>query len=172
MKDILKGELVRLSAADPQELGKAYSVWNNDSELTRLFDARSSRLISAKAIAKNIEKYIGEDSPAQYFFTIRRLGDNRLLGDIGLDVINNWGSRDSFVGLGICDRKDWGRGYGTDAMKILLRYAFVEINLGELQAHHLAPNPPTIRVSDGHRQLEVLGEVTPDSLKLLPLKES
>ena len=38
MKDIFKGELVRLSAFDPDEMAKAYTNWTRDSELTRLFD--------------------------------------------------------------------------------------------------------------------------------------
>ena len=33
MKDIFKGELVRLSAFDPEELAKAYTDWTRDSEL-------------------------------------------------------------------------------------------------------------------------------------------
>lgn len=129
MKDVFKGELVRLSAFDHEELGRAYSIWNQDSELTRLMDARMVSLHSAKAGVAFFEKMIKEDSPAHHFFSIRALDDNRLLGDINLDVINDWNSRDAFVGLGIGNREDWGKGYGTDAMKIILRFAFTEINL-------------------------------------------
>src|SRR6185369_10594909 len=128
MKDLFKGELVRLSAVDPAELGKAFAKWNQDSELTRYLDARMASLHSAKAISDFYEKDLKEISPAEYPFTIRALDDDRLLGDIGLYVINEWGSRDAFVGLGIGDREYWGKGYGTDAMKVALRYAFTELN--------------------------------------------
>src|SRR5687768_8535609 len=112
MKDILKGALVRLSGVDHEELGKVYSVWNKDSELTRYLDARTVSMRSAKTISSFFEKELGNVSPEQHYFTIRALDDNRLLGDINLDVINHWGSRDSFVGLSIGDRGDWGKGYG------------------------------------------------------------
>jgi RimJ/RimL family protein N-acetyltransferase len=51
-----------------------------------------------------------------------------LLGDITLSVIN-WGSRDAFAGIGIGAREFWGKGYGTEAMELILRYGFTELNL-------------------------------------------
>jgi RimJ/RimL family protein N-acetyltransferase len=145
MNDILKGELVRLAAVDHEELGKAYSMWNQDSELTRFMDSRSVQLQSAKSMASFFEKNIKDASLAQHYFTIRALDDNRLLGDINLDVINNWGSRDSFVGLGIGNRNDWDKGYGTDAMKIILRFAFTEVNLRRVTLTVFEYNPRGIR---------------------------
>jgi len=144
MKDILKGELVRLCAVDAEELARAYTVWNRDSELARLFDSGAARLHSTKGIKEFIEKEIEEESPAHHLFTIRALDDNRLLGDINLDVIN-WGARDSFVGIGIYNRADWGKGYGTDAMKVILRFAFTEINLRRVTLTVFEYNPRAIR---------------------------
>jgi len=145
MKDILKGEHVRLGAVDHEELGRAYAVWNKDSELTRYLDARMVSLHSTKRISNFFEKEMEDLAPASHYFTIRALEDNRLLGDINLDVINDWGSRDSFVGLGIGDRRDWGKGYGTDAMKVMLRFAFTEINLRRVTLTVFEYNPRAIR---------------------------
>jgi RimJ/RimL family protein N-acetyltransferase len=145
MKDIFTGELVRLSAFDSEELGKALAHWTRDSELQRLFNGGASRLDSTKAITDFLEKMLKESSPANNFFSIRKLDDNQLLGDIGLDVINNWSSRDSFVGLGIYDRTNWGKGYGTDAMKIMLRFAFTELNLRRVTLSVFEYNPRAIR---------------------------
>ena len=36
MNDIFTGKLVHLSAVDPEEMSKALSRWNRDSEYTRL----------------------------------------------------------------------------------------------------------------------------------------
>lgn len=88
---------------------------------------------------------IEDDTPANHFFSIRTLDDNRLLGDINLDVINNWGSRNSFVGIGINDREDWSKGYGTDAMKLILRFAFTELNLNRVTLTVFEYNPRAIR---------------------------
>jgi RimJ/RimL family protein N-acetyltransferase len=145
MKDIFKGELVRLSAFDSAELAKAYTNWTRDSELQRLFDAGASALHSAKAGTDFFEKMLKEENPANHFFSIRKLDDDRLLGDINLDVMNEWGSRDAFVGIGVGDRNDWGKGYGTDAMKIMLRYAFTELNLRRVTLSVFEYNPRAIR---------------------------
>ena len=145
MKDIFKGELVRLSAVDHEELGKAYAVWNQDSELTRYMDARTVSLRSAKSISDFFEKENKEQSPVGHPFTIRALDDNRLLGDIGLYVTNDWGPRDAFVGIAIANRNDWGKSYGTDAMKIILRYAFTELNLRRVTLNVFEYNPRAIR---------------------------
>jgi RimJ/RimL family protein N-acetyltransferase len=145
MKDILKGELIQLGAVDHEELGKAYAAWNKDSELTRYLDARTVSMRSAKHISGFFEKEMEELTPANHYFTIRALDDNRLLGDINLDVINDWSSRDAFVGLGIGERQNWGKGYGTDAMKVMLRFAFTEVNLRRVTLTVFEYNPRAIR---------------------------
>lgn len=145
MKDILKGNSVRLSAMNHEEIGQAMAAQARDSELMRLMSTSPSRLHSAKASTRFFEKMIEKNSPTDYFFSIRSLEDDRLLGDINLDVINNWSSRDSFVGLGIYDRADWGKGYGTDAMQITLRFAFTELNLHRVTLTVFEYNPRAIR---------------------------
>ncbi len=145
MKDLFKGNLVRLSAMDHEEIGKTLSGRGRDSELMRLMDTGPTRLHSAKAASKFFEKIIEDNSPAHHFFSIRALDDNRLLGDINLDVINNWGSRDSFVGIGIYERENWGKGYGTEAMQLILQFGFIELNLRRITLTVFEYNPRAIR---------------------------
>jgi RimJ/RimL family protein N-acetyltransferase len=144
MNGLLKGSLARLAAVDHEELGKAYAVWNRDSELKRLLDSDAARLYSAKAGIDFFKKMIEEASPNDHFFSIRALDDDRLLGDINLNVVNDWGGRNAFVGICIGNRKDWGRGYGTDAMKAILRFAFTEINLNRVTLTVFEYNPRAI----------------------------
>jgi RimJ/RimL family protein N-acetyltransferase len=79
-----------------------------------------------KSAQKWIEKHA--ENEGNHAFTIRTLDGDRIIGGIGLDGIR-WMHRDCFVGIGLGDREFWGKGYGTDAMKIILRYAFSELNL-------------------------------------------
>ena len=144
MKDILKGELVRLSSLDADELSKAFSRWGRDSEFKRLLDSGAPKLSSQKAVQKWLEKEIEEQSVNQHWFSIRALEDNKLLGDIDLFVVN-WSSRDAFVGLGIGEREFWGKGYGTDVMRVMLRYAFTEVNLNRVTLNVFEYNPRAIR---------------------------
>ena len=52
----------------------------------------------------------------------------RLIGMVDL-FIDHWSHRDAWIGIGIGARADWGQGYGSDAMRLILRYAFAELNL-------------------------------------------
>ena len=145
MKELLKGRLVRLAAMDHVELGKAYSSWNRDSELKRLSDSSAARLHSSRAGMTFFEKDIEKPSEAQHYFCIRAIEDDRLLGDINLDVINNWASRNAFVGIGINNREDWDKGYGTEAMRLMLQFAFTEVNLYRVTLTVFEYNPRAIR---------------------------
>ena len=144
MKDIFTGKLVRLSAFDPEEMSKAFPRWNQNSEYIRLLNASARPMQSSKAELKWMEKEAEEISPAGYYFSIRTLAEDKLIGEIGLDVIN-WSGRDAFVGLGIGETEYWSKGYGTDVMSILLRFAFMEINLRRVTLGVFEYNPRAIR---------------------------
>jgi RimJ/RimL family protein N-acetyltransferase len=144
MNDILKGKLVHLAAMDPEDVSKHFSAWDRDSEYKRLLDLDAPRLHSAKAVKEWLEKELGKMGDSMYWFSIRSAADNQLLGDINLDVVN-WNMRDSFVGLGIGPRDFWGKGYGTEAMNLILQYAFTEINLHRVTLTVFEYNPRAIR---------------------------
>ena len=144
MSQILTGKLVRLAALDPEEIGKALSTWSHDSEYWRLMDAGVARMPSAKDAVKHFEKDLEEPDPGIYSFSARRLEDNKLIGEMVLEVVN-WTGRDAFVGLSIGERENWGRGYGTEMMRLLLQFAFMEVNLRRVTLTVFEYNPRAIR---------------------------
>ena len=144
MKDIYTGELVRLSAMDADEISKAYSRWSRDSEYRRLLDSGAARIFSQKASKKWLEKDMDEQSVNQHWFSIHKLDDDTLLGDVGL-YVDGWPARDVSIGIGIGERDFWGKGFGTDAMKVILRYAFTEIDMRRVTLDVFEFNPRAIR---------------------------
>ncbi len=144
MKDVLTGKLVRLSAFDPEEMGKAFVRWNQNSEYFRLLNSSARPMKSAKSNAKWMEEEVAETSPANYYFSIHTLAEDKLIGELGLDVVD-WVGRDAFVGIGIGETEYWSKGYGTDTMNVLLRYAFTEINLKRVTLTVFEYNPRAIR---------------------------
>jgi RimJ/RimL family protein N-acetyltransferase len=133
MKDIFTGKLVRLSAFDPQEMSKTFPRWYQNSEYLRLLDSSPRPLRSSKAALKSMEKEAEEMSLENYYFSIRTLAEDKLIGEIGLEVAN-WPGRDA-----------WSKGYGTDVMNVLLRFAFTEVNLKRLTLTVFEYNPRAIR---------------------------
>ena len=144
MEDLFKGKLVRLAGIDPEEVSKSFARWNRDSEYKRLLDSDPPRLHSAKATKDWLEKHIEEEPENTYWFAVRALEDDRLLGDIDLAVIN-WGSRDAFLGIGIGERAFWGKGYGSDALVVVLQYAFLELNLRRVSLNVFEYNQRAVR---------------------------
>ncbi len=144
MNNIFCGKLVRLSAYDPEDMSKANVRWNRNSEYFRLLNSSAPWMLSAKAVSKLMEEEMGELSIASYFFTIRTLAEDKLIGDLNLEVVD-WNGRDAFVGLGIGETEYWSKGYGTDTMNVLLWFAFTEINLRRVTLTVFEYNPRAIR---------------------------
>lgn len=144
MKDLLHGELVRLAVEDPETLAKALSRWARNSEYWRLLATEPAYTFSVKNTQKWLEKEMEKDSPSMFLFSIRSLEDDRLIGEIGLDGVS-WSQGDTFVGISLGDRADWGKGYGTDAMRVILRYAFRELNLQRVTLDVFEYNPRAMR---------------------------
>jgi RimJ/RimL family protein N-acetyltransferase len=144
MKDIFTGTLVRLSAFDPDEMSKAFPRWNLNSEYIRLLNSAPMPMRSSQAALKRMEKSLEETSLEEYNFSIRTLAEDKLIGEIGLEVVS-WPGRDAFVGLGIGETEYWSKGYGTDVMNVILRYAFTELNLNRVTLTVFEYNPRAVR---------------------------
>lgn len=143
-KNLFHGEMVHLTLEDADRVAEAFSRWGQDMEYARLLDSGPARLFSTKIMREWIEKmYLGQD-PTMINFFIRTLAGDHLIGFIGLDGIR-WNHGDAFVGIGLGEREYWGKGYGTDAMRVLLRFAFEELNLHRVSLTVFEYNPRAIR---------------------------
>jgi RimJ/RimL family protein N-acetyltransferase len=128
MKDIYRGALVRLGNESPEVMAKAFLNWDHDTEVHRLADTDPAQLWSEKKLKEFIEKD-GEKKNEQAFrFSIRTLAEDKLIGIVSLWV-HSWTHSDAWIGIIIGDREYWGKGYGTDAMYLIVQYGFVELNL-------------------------------------------
>ncbi|MES0359979.1 MAG: GNAT family protein [Anaerolineales bacterium] len=142
---LFQGELVHLIAPEPQLAAGLHSRWMRDSEFVRLLDTDPARLFSIDKNKEWFEKnLVEEQKDDELFLLIRTLEEERTIGLIGLDGIR-WTHGDAWIGIGLGEREYWGKGYGTDAMRILLCYAFEELNLHRLSLSVFEYNPRAIR---------------------------
>jgi RimJ/RimL family protein N-acetyltransferase len=142
LTDIFRGRLIRLTAQDPERDAEAQARWSYNSEFLRLLDSDPARPRTAKYYQD--EGTQRAEREHVFAFNIRTLDGDRLIGFTSLWV-GNWASGEGRVGIGIGERADWGRGYGTDAMRALLRYAFAELNLARVSLEAFAVNTRAIR---------------------------
>lgn len=144
MKDLFRGEFVRLTAEEPEFRARQEARWARDTEFHRLVDADPAQLYSEKKVKEWIEKGVEEGfKPQRYFFSIRVLDDDKLIGFLGLWL--NLIHSEVWVGVGIGEREYWSRGYGTDTMKLCLQYAFMELGAQRVSLGLLEYNPRALR---------------------------
>lgn len=128
MKELFRGELVRIMFEEPDAQAKAEVRWQRDSEFVRLADSDPVELSSEKKIRERVEKRFENGfQPERYPFSVRTLAEDKLIGFFGLYVELIHGT--AWVGIGIGERDFWSKGYGTDMMKVCLRYAFSELGV-------------------------------------------
>jgi RimJ/RimL family protein N-acetyltransferase len=144
MNDILAGSLVRLAAIDPAEQSRLSTATRSDSEFMRLMDSDPIRLFSAAAMQKFFEKDAGGDSGTRFRFAVRAIADGVLIGFVGLYVLS-WGAREAALGIGLNRRELWGRGFGTEAVQLMLRFAFTELNLRRVTLSVFSYNTRAVR---------------------------
>jgi len=141
---LFEGQLVRLSSENSQVMAEAFARWNQNSEYFRLLDSDPAHLWSANKFKEWLEKDLDSALPNNLLFSIRTLDGDKLIGFIAFDGIN-WTDRDSYVAIGIGEPDFWGKGFGSDAMRLMLRYGFTELNLHRVSLNVYAYNLRGIR---------------------------
>ncbi|MCP3028817.1 GNAT family N-acetyltransferase [Halobacillus sp. A5] len=138
MKAILHGHRVRLGPVTDEHL-EQISTWFNHSLFLRRFDAAAAQPRSYDSL-KQWRDDTGE-SDNSFLFSI--CDGESLIGYVELDGIL-WNQRNGWVGIAIGDADHQGKGYGSEAMELLINYAFDELNLHRLQLTVFEYNQPAL----------------------------
>lgn len=127
---LFEAQEIRLGPIDYEKDPEVESRWTHDSDFMRLMELKPVRPLAPALVKKqyeSLEKEIETDKNL-FYFTIRARADDRLLGKAILEWID-WSNGNGYLRLGIGAQQDRGRGFGTQALALLLRFAFAELNL-------------------------------------------
>lgn len=138
--DIFVGELVRLTQIDRKDLPSMVK-WFQDYEVKR-FLGTNVRPFTVETEQEWLDHVLTETD--NYHFSIRTLDEDRLIGNCGLFGFD-WLNRLAEFGIVIGEKDAWGRGFGTDAARVIQRFAFGELNLNRLWLRVFAFNPRGLR---------------------------
>ena len=136
---VLEGAHVRLRRASADD-AEARFVFGTDTEIVKMF---GGGLSDAKPMTRAAaERWAQRQANDPHAWIIEVEG--RLVGDIKLHSIVDQDRRASMA-IGIYDRTCLGKGLGTEAIRLLLQYAFTELRLHRIGIRVLAYNERAIR---------------------------
>lgn len=136
---LFTGQRVLLAAPRPEDK-VLFATWSQDDDYLRHLDDDPIRPLGEAAFA-----HFDASAADSHYFHVRTLADDRLLGFVALFNIK-WSNQSAEMAIGIGNRADRGRGYGQDALLLLLRYAFDELNLHRVGLTVMAYNAHAIRL--------------------------
>ncbi len=118
---MIAGEKVRLCQKEQLDLVRE-AVWNSDEE-TNTLDPAVGIVVSGLS------------------FAIKTLDGKH----IGMCGVYNFDANDGQIGIRIGDKEYWGKGYGTDAVSILVNYCLTTLHIAHIWLKVLPTNARAIR---------------------------
>jgi len=121
---VLEGEKVRLRPVREEDLPH-FVRWLNDRDVLQWLTLPKPPTVDEERQWWEAEQH----NPNDIVWAIETL-DGRLLGDMALspNPLGRWADLGLFIG----EKGVWSRGYGTDAVRTLLRYAFAGMRLNRV----------------------------------------
>lgn len=137
----LIGRRIYLRRIERGDLEGKYFQWLNDQEVTRWMQNG----IFPNSM-ESMEQYYESQATSRtnIIFAIVLKDCDRHIGNIGLHNIHNV-FRSAEIGIVIGEKDCWGQGIATEAISLLVRHAFLRMNLNRLSSGAVLKNPGSIR---------------------------
>ena len=128
----LVGERIYLSPRNAEDV-EQFTEWLNDFDVTD-YIGNSSQVISLDG-----EKKYLEENELECGFVIVTLDEDKMIGTISLENINRV-NQTAELGIFIGDKNYLSKGYGTEAIKLILDYGFNYLNFHNIMLKLLSAN--------------------------------
>ncbi len=137
----LIGKRLYLRPLEPDQDYHKLSWWNNSEDVRRYFNVYP---LNHTRYKERLNQQYKEFS--HILFGIVSKKDNVLVGVVGLKDINLLNQTAEFYNK--VDPEEQGKGYSTEATKLMLRYGFLELNLNRIQTLDVEENTPGWKVDE------------------------
>lgn len=140
------GERITLAPITPEMLPN-YVAWFADQEVTRYMGITGARTLAQE------QEWFERTSKSDTDIVWAILVGDRHIGSTGIHQIH-WMNRRAITGNLIGDKAEWGKGYGSEAVRLRTEYAFTQTTLEKLQTEVFTENVGSRRCLEkaGYRQ--------------------
>lgn len=124
-----RGKKVILRAYEKEDIAEAHRLFNN-LEFQKLLNTHLILPLSYE----DEEKFILEMNNNKnngYNFAIEAIDESKYIGGCGYFKYRPKDGT-TWIGIAIADNKYWGKGYGSDALKVLINFLFNELNIRKI----------------------------------------
>ncbi len=143
---MIEGDRVRLRKLEKTDLPLLHR-WMNDRDVMAWARFSPDHMISFVALEKEYEKELaGEDHDRTTFVVEERSSGN----PIGWGTARTWDRKhvNANVGIGLGEKELWGKGYGSEAVELLLGVVFDQQGWHRAELYTLAENERAIRSAE------------------------
>lgn len=117
----LVGSKCYLSPINPED-AETFTAWLNDLDVTRTLGS------AASCFSLPYEREILEKVAKEHVYAIVDCATDTPLGNVGLHQMDPV-HRSCSIGIFIGEKSAWGKGYGPEAMRLLIGFAFDYLNM-------------------------------------------
>jgi [ribosomal protein S5]-alanine N-acetyltransferase len=157
----LTGPQIYLREVRVEDVNQNYYSWLADPQINQYLETRFAPQ-SLDSIREFVSSKAGKaDEP---FYAICAKDTKQHIGNIKLGPIN-WHHRRADISLLIGDKQYWGKGIATEAIGLIVNFAFHELDLNKLQAGAYHKNQGSIKafIKNGFIQEGYVKEFCPNT---------
>ncbi|MBP1949899.1 GNAT family N-acetyltransferase [Virgibacillus litoralis] len=122
---MLKGKRLTLRPVVEEDWELRYK-WLTDPEINSTLPSGNGIPLTPNTVRERTRKYAESNDKSVYFTIFNK--EDKSIGNAQLYKINPW-NRNAELGLWIGEKSEWGKGYGTEVVEILVNFAFSRLNL-------------------------------------------
>lgn len=137
----ITGEKVYLRCMEESDVEGPYLDWLNDEEVTRYLTGVRRSPATTEYLLDYIQSMARSDE--DILFAIHDVESKEFIGTSHFGPID-WRNRTAVFGIMVGNRRYWGKGYGTEAITLVLHYAFRILELHKVTAGIAAIHQPSI----------------------------
>ncbi len=139
LKNALNGDNIRIYPFTLADISDTYISWLNDKEVNRYMEVRFAHQ-TKETVTPFVQSFYS--SAEKYMWGIYL--DSEIIGTATLYDINRNHQR-GVIGIMIGEKQLWGKGYGTEVIKLITGFAFGELKLHKIVAGIVKDNQGSVR---------------------------